>query len=153
MVNEEYLDETDIEIENDFVAEDAQDQRDEVSFDTSPTAVEKDDLYSLFWKVVRTEQSSKVGNVTKEELGMFDISIRDCQRIAIIGRTFGHKGFAEYFENLAEVTLSTSASKDGWLPELFVSQKKFSTKKKGADMSANFGLQKSKKKGLFNFKK
>ena len=153
MVNEEYLDDTDLEIEQDFANEDAQEQREEMAFDMSPTAVEKDDLYSLFWKVVRTAQSSKVGNVNKEELGMLDITVRDCQKIAEIGRIFGHPGFAKYFENLAEITLSTSASKDGWLPELFVSQKKFSTKKKGMDMSANFGLQRPKKKGLFKFGK
>jgi len=153
MVQEEEYDEEDIEIEQDFANEDGQDAREEISFDTSPTAVEKDDLYSLFWKVVRTAQSSKVGNVSKEELGMLDLTVRDCQRIARIGRTFGHKGFANFFEHLSEIILSTSASKEGWLAELFVSQKKFSTKKKGVDMSANFGTQKPKKRGLFNFKR
>lgn len=99
--------------------------------DTSPSYKEKDDLYSLFWKVVRTKESSKVGNLDpKTELGMLDISVRDNQRIALLAMTLGHPGFAKFFLSQGEIILSTSASKKGWLPELFVSQRKFSTKAK-----------------------
>ena len=151
MVEEEYLgeeDEVERMLDTEEQAEDQQDLQDDVYGDTTPSYKDKDDLYTLFWKVVKTTESSKVGNLNKIEIGMLDISVRDCQKIALLARTLGHNGFANFFDRQAEIILATSASKEGWLPELFVSQKKFSTKSKGGNI-ANLGIQQPKKKGLF----
>jgi hypothetical protein len=120
----------------------------EVYDDTSPVLKEKDDLYSLFWRVVKTTDSSKVGNLDKTELGMLNISVRDCQKIALLAVTLKHPGFAKFFLKQAEVILATSASKKGWLPELFVSQKKLTTKAR--ELRQQVALTPTrKKKGLF----
>ena len=88
----------------------------------------KDDLYSLFKWVIKKGDSSKVGNLNKQELGMFDISVRDCQKIMLLGHLLEHNGFGEFFGAQGEITLATSGSKDGWLPELFVTARKYQTK-------------------------
>jgi len=140
------------EQEEEQLEEQAEKQKDiyENIEDTSPEPQEKYDLYSLFWRVVLAKDSSKVGNVTKEELGSLLITIRDNQRIALLAKVLGHKQFGKFFKKQGEITLSTSASKDGWLPELFVSQKKFTTKKKGGNIENLMGQPQPKKKwGLF----
>jgi hypothetical protein len=119
-------------------------QADDIS--NIPTAKKSQDLYSLFDKVRRTEDSTKVSNVDNKELGKLDITIRDAQKIALIANTFHHKRFASFFNALGEITLASSASKKGWFVELFVTNKRFSTKSKGS----SFNPQDKKKWSLFN---
>jgi hypothetical protein len=113
----EYPD-TDEEIEN----------QQEVYSDLAPSIVKKDDLWSLFKWVIARKDSSKVGNLGKDELGLLDIPVRECQRIALLGETLGHPGFAEFFRFTGEITLSTSVSKDGFMIDRFVTEKKQRTK-------------------------
>jgi len=98
--------------------------------DNSPTFEKPDDLYSLFWKVATVDDSSKVGNLDKTELGMLDISVRDCQHIAKVAELLGHHGFALWMREQAQIVLRTSASKKGWFTELFVTAKRFASKEK-----------------------
>lgn len=98
--------------------------------DTSPTEVEKETLYGLFRWCIDKKDSSKISNLDKQELGMLDMSVRDCQNIAIFCDSLGYTEVAKWLRAKAEITLSTSSSKKGWLPELFVSAKKFSSKEK-----------------------
>lgn len=149
---EEYLEDLKEDLEDEDYANQLERQKavqDEVYDDTAPSYEKKDDLYSLFWRVVRTRDSSKVGNVDKAELGMLNITIRDCQKIALLADTLGHPGFGDFFREQAEIILATSASRKGWLPELFVSQKKFATKGRDSNLPQ---LQPQKKKGLFGNK-
>ena len=128
MVGMEYPDEFDEE-EIDS-AERQADLQDEVYGDTTPSEGTKQGLYPLFWRVVKTKDSSKVGNLKDIELGMLNISVRDAQKIAYLARQLEHPTFAEFFEEQAEIILATSASRNGWLAELFVSQKKMQTRAK-----------------------
>ncbi len=150
-------DETDAEIDQEYGMEEGNgmqgiDDSDDYG-DSTPQFSQKVDLFSLFWKLIKIKDSSKVGYLDKIELGQLDISVRDCQRIALLARTLGKNGFAKYFENMAEIILATSSSKEGFLPNLFVSQRKFSTKTKGVDNSANFNRNVvQRKKGLFGRK-
>jgi hypothetical protein len=52
--------------------------------DNSPSPTNIEDLYSLFWKVINIKDSSKVGNLDKQELGNLDMNVRDCQAIALL---------------------------------------------------------------------
>lgn len=156
MVEEEYVYDEEEE-EEDRVLEQVENQQeiqDEV-YGESPAMDKKDDLYSLFWKVVKSKESSKVGNLTDEELGMLDISVRDCQKIALLAQTLGHPGFAMWMMEQSEIVLATSASRSGWLPELFVSQRKFTTKtKENRGNIANLHPQQQPpKRGLFGRRK
>lgn len=93
-----------------------------------PAAKKQDSLFTLFSKVWRTKDSSKVGNLDREELGNLGFSVRDSQHIAFFADFLGHKGVSSYFNRLGEITLATSMSKKGWFVELFVTSKKFAHK-------------------------
>jgi len=84
----------------------------------------KEGLYALFNKVLSMPRTIKVGNVDKHELGELGISIRESLRVALIGKTFGHKQFSNFFENQANIITDTSMAKRGWLAELFITSKK-----------------------------
>lgn len=102
--------------------------------DNSPTYSKPDDLYSLFWKTINIEDSSKVANLDKVELGMLNMSVRDCQNIALVAKTLKHIGFSNWMMDQSQIILRTSASKKGWLTELFVSAKKFTSKERRNNM-------------------
>lgn len=104
---------------------DAQAQQLDASY---PTVKEESNLYNLFWKVLKKEDSTKVANLKKEEIGSLGISVRDAQKVGMLGHLFGHPTFGNFFFQMAEITNSTSMSRDGWFTELFVSQKKFATR-------------------------
>ena len=142
MENENYAgqdyDEQDTDIEEEFGREEEKEKNDEVYGDNSPSYGQKADLYDLFWKVINKVDSSKIGNLSKTELGDLGLTVRDCQRIALLAESFGKKGFAKFFRDMGEITLATSSSKEGSLLNLFVSQHRFSTKEKKVDNSNNF---------------
>jgi hypothetical protein len=124
----EYNDEAeDLAEENVELSNEAQEEYLE---DNSPTYSKADDLYSLFWKTINIRDSSKVGNLDLKELGMLDISVRDCQNIAQTARLLGENSFADWIDKQAQIILRTSASKKGWLTELFVTAKRFASKEK-----------------------
>ena len=100
-----------------------------------PNQKTKDDLFTLFKRVWKAPDSSKVANLSNQELGMLPMSVRDNQNMALLGETLNLKGFAKFFNNRAEITLKTSASKKGWFTELFVSQKKFTSKSSSQTMN------------------
>jgi len=132
--------------------EDQSDLQEEMMEDLAPSPQKKEDLYSLFWKVLRIKDSSKVGNLSKEELGMFDIPVRELMKIRLLSYSLGHKYFGDYFSHQAEIILSTSASKEGWLPELFVSNKQVKTKTRKYNVD-NLRNQSQPKKKLFKWGK
>jgi len=110
--------------------EDSNQLQEEYMEDNSPTYTKPDDLYSLFWKTIQIEDSSKVGNLDKAELGLLDISVRDCQNIAEVTKILKHQGFSKWMNERAQIILRTSASKKGWLTELFITAKRFASKEK-----------------------
>ena len=132
--NPDVMDQEDLMEEN---VEATNELQEEYMEDNSPTYSKPDDLYSLFWKTIQIEDSSKVGNLDKQELGMLDISVRDCQNIANVALVLGHKGFSEWMEERGQIILRTSASKKGWLTELFVTAKRFASKEKKLGMPEN----------------
>lgn len=94
-----------------------------------PSARKPESLFSLFRRVWRTTDSSKIANLDpKTELGNLNISVRDTQKIAYVAGFLGHNGVEKYFNKLGEITLATSMSKKGWFVELFVTSKKFAHK-------------------------
>jgi hypothetical protein len=121
-----------------------EDMQDDAMYDENrmPQSKETESLYNLFHKVLDQEDNSKVANLDNTEIGMLNLSVRDCQRIALLARTLDHPKFADYFEGVAEIILQTSASKKGWFTELFVSNKKQLTRSLGANTS---GENKDKK--------
>jgi len=151
---EEYLDEQDIAESQDRM-EDQHDDVENVEWADIPQQKKSEGLYNLFHKVWRSKDSSKIGNLDKYELGPQPfMNVRNAQFLALCGTTVRHKEFAKFFYDVAEITLSTSASKKGWFTELFVSQKKQTTRFSGTGtpgtgvpgQSGQFGQQPFKKK-------
>lgn len=93
-----------------------------------PVVKPESNLYNLFWKVFKVENSTKVANLKKEEIGTLGITVRDSQKLGMLGHLFGHETFGNFFFGMSEITNSTSMARDGWFSELFVSQKKFATR-------------------------
>jgi len=146
---EEYMDPVDQDIEEEFAREDESDKQSDAYDDRmGPEHQGSPSYWDLFWRVVKTDDSRKVANLTKEELGMPEICVRDCHYIAELARQLGKNGFATWFENRAEITQATSLSKDGFQQGLFVTQRKESKKSRGDVKNLkNQGAPSNKKSG------
>jgi len=142
---EAYLDQEDYAEQVESM-EDQGDQADSVEWAEVPSRRKQDSLYTLFQKVWKTPDSSKVANLSFVELGRPVITVRDAKYLALLAMTFKHPRFAMFFQNTSEITLATSASKKGWFTELFVSQKKFTTRSSGGGGGA-YGQQQQSSKG------
>lgn len=140
---EAYLDQEDYAEQAESMEEQGE-QADSVEWAEVPSRRKQDSLYTLFQKVWKTPDSSKVANLSFVELGRPVITVRDAKYLALLAATFKHPRFAMFFQNTAEITLATSASKKGWFTELFVSQKKFTTRSTGGGGGA-YGQQQSSK--------
>lgn len=102
-----------------------QEYQEDQQFGTMPEQNRRESLFSFFKHIIGIKDSSKVANLDKLELGRLDLSVRNCEYLAKLGNVLHNKSFNEFFMAKAEITLATSMSKKGWLPELIVSQKRF----------------------------
>jgi hypothetical protein len=116
--------------------EEARRQQEQMYYGDVPRPQEEGNLFSLFKRVLTLKENSKVGNLNKMELGDLQISVRDCQKIAMLGDQLGHPTFASFFRGQGEVILRTSSSKNGWFVSLFVTSKKLSTAKAEETLSS-----------------
>lgn len=118
----------------------AQEYQEDQQFGSPYGARPKESIFTFFSKLLGITDSSKVANLDKRELGMLDLSVRNCQYLANLGVLLHNQSYNTYFMSKGEITLRTSMSKKGWLPELVVSQKRFSQR-----MVQPTALQTSKK--------
>lgn len=145
---EQYLDTEDFTDQQERI-EDQQEDIEQMDWAEVPQKRKQESLYTLFNRVWKSPDSSKVGNLNNVELGKFPLmTVRDSQYLALLGYTLKHKKFANFFRHAGEITLSTSASKKGWFTELFVSQKKF-TSRASSHGAATDSSQAKKKWSLF----
>jgi len=141
---EQYLDSEDLAEQQDRM-EDSSDDSDTAEWADIPQKRKQDSLYTLFNKVWKSVDSSKVANLNGQELGRHPLmTVRDSQYLALLGVTLKHPRFSKFFRQTGEITLSTSASKKGWFTELFVSQKKFTTRAAGSFGNSDASNQKKK---------
>jgi hypothetical protein len=122
-----YLDNEDL-MDQQELSEEQQEVQDSQSIADIPYKNKPESLYTLFQKVWRSPDSSKLGNLNSGEMGRLTISVRDCQHLAMLSNYLHHARFAAYFKGYSEIILSTSMSRKGWFVELFVSQKKFTSR-------------------------
>jgi len=101
-------------------------------------------IYALFDKIQNKPNSTKVSNLDKEELGHLGISVRDCHRIALFGKSFGHTKFGNFFMSQAGIISDSSMSKYGWLTELIVTSKKYTSRTSASSIKTP--LQSNKRK-------
>ncbi len=92
-----------------------------------PQAEEKVGLFSFLKDVFKGKDTSKVGNVDKIELE----GIRNNKKVAVYARTFNLDVVADYIQEISEIDLATSLSKEGFLIDKAVTVKR--------EMSARIG--------------
>ena len=136
------------DLEDDAAMDSMEKQRD-WGEDLTPAYEKKDDLFSLFWKMVNKADSSKIGNLSKQELGMLSLPVRDCQKIALLAMTLGHKGFAKFFSAQAEIISSTSLSKGGFLPQIVVTSRRVKSKDENRELPEALRQPPKKKRKIF----
>lgn len=114
-----------------------------------PQAKEKSDLFSWFWKVVRTNKPlhlTRAANLRNDEVGETFISMRDALKLYQLGIVFNHPTFGKFWANQSKIIASTSMGRKGWFMELSISQKKL----RGRTSSGDSSSSQSKGWRLFN---
>ena len=102
-------------------------------------------VHSFLTSVVRTDDTTKLGNLKEEEIGTPRISLRGLKELQLFSKEIAEENeWADYFGKLAEIQTSTSLSERALLSRLAVTQKK-----ELADMSPQ---QTAKKKNSGWFK-
>lgn len=90
-----------------------------------PLPEEKHNVHSFLNNVAESDDTTKTGNLTIDELGMPRINLRTYKDLALISKTFmDNPVLHEYYNAQAEILTSTSLSKDAKLISLAVMQKR-----------------------------
>lgn len=95
---------------------------------------EKHNVHSFLNKVATSDDTTKTGNLTSEELGNVPLTLRANKELELVSRYIMENDyFAKYFAAKSEIITSSSLSKDATLIKLAVVQKRViedTTKKK-----------------------
>jgi hypothetical protein len=103
-------------------------------------------IYGLFKNTLDRKDSLKVSNLRKEELGIWNMTVRDCKRVALISDTFHHPGVSRFFENQSRIITDSAMSRDGWFTELFVTSKRYASRDSSSNTSNSANQYPAKKK-------
>lgn len=104
------------DMHNDMLASNPQEN---YGYPESPTS---DGVYRFFRQLLSKKDNSKVGNLRNEEMGSLRLPVRDYQDLANYSRVEGLELVAEYMDRKADIILTTSNSRGGFLSQLFVTQ-------------------------------
>ena len=92
---------------------------------TTPMPEEKHNIYTFLTNIAVAEDTTKVGYLKEEELGMPILPIRTDKSLALwSGEVMENLFFEKFFSAESEITTSTSLSKDVFLAKLGVLQKR-----------------------------
>ena len=89
-----------------------------------PKQEEKQNIFTFFKRVIGMQDTSRTANLTEVELGGIRIPVRTLQKLSLYCKTMGLVGLAHYFQNEAMVITHTSLSREGFLDQLAVTQKR-----------------------------
>ncbi len=92
---------------------------------TAPVADEKQNVHSFLFNVARADDTTKLGNLKEEEVGLPKLPVRTYKELALFCKDVGNMGyFHDYFMAKSEIMTSTSLSKDAKLIDLAVMNRK-----------------------------
>jgi len=111
----------------------------------APKKPDKENLFKFFKHILDLVDTTKVGNLTMAELGMYKLPVRQIQDVAKYAEAEGLNLVSEYLNSKSHIITSTSMSKKGFWPQLFVTQIKKEQKMKESE--AKPGLFSKKKEG------
>jgi len=110
----------------------------------SPKPIDKDSLYKFCRDILRFPDTTRIGNLTNQELGLAKLGVRHYQEISAYAKAEGLDIVAKYLMNKSQIVTATSMSRKGFWAELF-----FTTIKKEKKAKE----PKKEKTGLFGKKK
>ena len=96
----------------------------------SPKPSEKDSQFKFFRDILRIEDTTRVGNLSAQELGLTKLGVRHYQEIAAYANAEGLNIVSDYLNLKSQIISSTSMSKKGFWAELFVTMIKREKKDK-----------------------
>lgn len=86
---------------------------------------EKHNVHSFLNKVTSTDDTTRVGNLSAEEVGTPLLTLRTHKELSLISeKIIGNDFFRDYYKDRGEILTSTSLSKDAKLISLAVIQKR-----------------------------
>lgn len=106
---------------------------------------QKQTLHSFLTNIVKTKDTTRVGNLEKEELGLPKLPVRTYEELSLFSKEIaGDEAWGEYFDKMSEIQTATSLSRGALLARLAVT-----LKKELADVTPK---EKKKNKGWFKKK-
>lgn len=109
-------------------------------------------IFGLFGKVMSQKDTTRICNLSKEEMGVLHFTVRGSLYVARLSYIMGHKIFGDFFITQAEILQETSLSKDGFLINTFISSKRYASNGK-EKQTEQPELNKKKKEGWKLFSK
>jgi hypothetical protein len=92
---------------------------------TAPQADEKQNVHTFLFNVVKAQDTTKLGNLKEEEVGLPKLPVRTYQELALFCNDVGNMPyFTKYFNKKSEIMTSTSLSKEAKLINLAVMHRK-----------------------------
>ena len=85
----------------------------------------KQNVHSFFTKIIQSDDTTKTGNLTQDELGYPRLPVRTYKELQLFcDDVASEESWANYFKKMSEIQTSTSLSKDALLIKLSVTNKK-----------------------------
>ena len=96
----------------------------------SPKSPDKESLFKFYNKLLTIKDTTRIGNLTSQEIGLGRLSVRGNKSIALYAKAEGLNGISDYFNNQANILTETSMAKKGFMSQLFFTQIKREKKDK-----------------------
>lgn len=91
----------------------------------APMPEEKHNVHSFLYRVATSDDTTKLGNLSIEEIGLPRVNLRTYKEMSLIAHKIMDNTFlGDYYASKAEILTSTSLSKDAKLINLAVLQKR-----------------------------
>jgi len=87
-----------------------------------PKGKEKDNQFKFFRDIIKQDDTTRIGNIKREEMGEAELGVRHYQEIADYAEVEGLKTVANYLRSRSNIITATSMSRNGFWSELFMTQ-------------------------------
>jgi len=112
-----------------------------------PKPETKPHIFNFFMKIIALKNNAKTAFLNEDELGYSKIPVRTNLELANYCKAMGNKGYADYFIDEAQIMLSTSLSRKGFLIQQAVTQRKESEFKTRIPVTQRKGFFTKKEEG------
>jgi len=88
----------------------------------SPEPEKKENIFKFFREILTQKDTTRIGNLNSAELGITRLGARHYLESALYAEAEGLDTVAAYLRNKSGIITSTSMSRKGFWPKLFVTQ-------------------------------